>query len=138
MRAAMIPPDGANAHAGSRPRVTSMGGLYDAATLRAPVTSRRQEPLYVVALSSVGPYGFGHSDLVKPCRSHSGFTFTRLDEWALSPERDSPTQRCRIAPKASDVLGQAPDAQNAISAAHKTRLGLFARRPRIYDDRALP
>ena len=26
-----------NAHAGSRTRVTSMGGLYDAATLRAPV-----------------------------------------------------------------------------------------------------
>ena len=35
MRAAMVPPDGANAHAGSRTRVTSMGGLYDAATLRA-------------------------------------------------------------------------------------------------------
>ena len=45
MRAAMVPPDGANAHAGSRTRVTSMGGLYDAATLRAPVTSVRQEPL---------------------------------------------------------------------------------------------
>ena len=27
-----------NAHAGSRTRVTSMGGLYDAATLHAPVT----------------------------------------------------------------------------------------------------
>ena len=26
-----------NAHAGSRTRVTSMGGLYDAATLHAPV-----------------------------------------------------------------------------------------------------
>ena len=30
-------PSNAHAHAGSRTRVTSMGGLYDAATLRAPV-----------------------------------------------------------------------------------------------------
>ena len=31
----------ANAHAGSRTRVTSMGGLYDAATLHAPLMENR-------------------------------------------------------------------------------------------------
>ena len=30
----------ANAHAGSRARVTSMGGMYDTATLRALLNSR--------------------------------------------------------------------------------------------------
>ena len=31
----------ANAHAGSRARITSMGGLYDAATLHAPLMENR-------------------------------------------------------------------------------------------------
>ena len=35
-----------HAHAGSRTRVTSMGGLYDAATLRAPVASRMHTHRY--------------------------------------------------------------------------------------------
>ena len=33
-----------NAHAGSRTRVTSMGGLYDAATLHARPKDNNQEP----------------------------------------------------------------------------------------------
>jgi hypothetical protein len=35
-----------NAHAGSRTRVTSMGGLYDAATLRAPAASISKGSIY--------------------------------------------------------------------------------------------
>ena len=49
----------ANAHAGSRTRVTSMGGLYDAATLRALLNAKPGAiwckcPTYVFLLTSVG------------------------------------------------------------------------------------
>ena len=45
----------ANAHAGSRARVTSMGGLYDAATLHAPLCSYC--PQAMLCMTSLGCMG---------------------------------------------------------------------------------
>ena len=56
---------GKGAHAGSRTRVTSMGGLYDAATLRALLTSSdRQSPFISEAspLSNRKREGRGNGD----------------------------------------------------------------------------
>ena len=48
-----------NAHAGSRARVTSMGGLYDTATLRAPLILILGFPVSEIKMGMLGAGGGG-------------------------------------------------------------------------------